>query len=46
MKKRYIYKDKNTGRKVFSDEPLKDKNLTLITMVKDGRMKSYEVYQK
>jgi hypothetical protein len=46
MKNKYVYKDKNTGRKVFSDVPRKDKNLVLVTMVKDGMMRTKEVYNK
>ena len=38
--KRYIYKNKKTGRKIESDKPLKDENLVLIMQVRDGQIKS------
>ena len=37
--KRFTYRNKNTGRVVTSDTPLKDKNLVLVSALKDGSMK-------
>lgn len=44
--KKYIYRNKKTGKKVYSDKPLQDKDLVLVTQIRDGRMKSNEVTQK
>ena len=40
--KRYVYKNKK-GRRIYSDVPLKDKNLTLVTMIRDGQMKANKI---
>lgn len=44
--KKYTYKNKKTGKKVFSDKPLKDPELVLIAQVKDGIMRRKEINQK
>lgn len=46
LMKKYTYKRKDNGTKVYSDVPLKDKNLVLVAAIRDGRMKSAEVQQK
>ncbi|MFA6158892.1 MAG: hypothetical protein WC763_04720 [Candidatus Paceibacterota bacterium] len=46
MKNKFIYKNKKTGQKVYSDKPLNDKDLVLVKQVRDGRMKGNEVTQK
>jgi hypothetical protein len=43
---KYTYKNKKTGRTVTSDVLLKDRNLVLVSQVRDGKMKSFEVNQK
>lgn len=43
---KYIYKSKKTGKKVYSDTPLKDKDLILVRQIKDGMMKSSEIIKK
>jgi hypothetical protein len=44
--KKYTYKRKDNGKLVQSDTPLKDKNLKLVTQIRDGKMKAAEVNQK
>lgn len=43
---KYTYKDKETGKKVYSDKPLKDKKLVLVTAIRDGQMKANKIQQK
>ena len=42
---KFIYKNKN-GQKVYSHVELKDKDLVLISQVKNGMIKSKEVVKK
>jgi hypothetical protein len=44
--KKFTYKDIKTGKKVFSDVPIKDENLRLVAQVRDGKMKANKVTQK
>lgn len=44
--RKYTYKNIKTGKKIFSDIPLKEKDLILVAVIKDVRMKSNEVKQK
>ena len=44
--KKYTYKNKKTGKKIFSDKPLKDPELVLVVQLRDGMMKKKEVTQK
>lgn len=44
--KKYTYRRKDNGTIVQSDVPLKDANLKLVKMIRDGKMKSAEVSQK
>lgn len=44
--KKFTYLNKKTGKKVYSDRPVKDPDLVLVKAVRDGRMKSNEVVQK
>lgn len=44
--KKYIYKNKKTGKKIESDTPLLDKNLVLVSQIKDGKMKSAFIIKK
>lgn len=46
MKKKYIYKNKITGKKVYSDVPLNDPDLILVKAVRDTKMKGNEIVQK
>lgn len=44
--KKYTYKNKKTGKKIYSEKPLTDKDLVLVAQVRDGQMKNKEVNQK
>lgn len=45
--KKYIYRNKKTGKKIYSDEIIKDnKDLVLVSAVKDMQMKSSNIVQK
>jgi hypothetical protein len=44
--KKYIYKNKKTGKKIYSDKLLDDNNLVLVSQLKDIKMKSGEVITK
>lgn len=46
MTTQFVYRNKNTGQKIYSDRPLNLKDLELVSQVKDARMKSGEVRQK
>lgn len=43
--RRYVYRDKRTGKKVYSDIPVKHDRLVLVAAVKDGQMKQHEAQQ-
>jgi hypothetical protein len=43
---RFVYRNKKTGQKIYSDRPLDLKDLELVSEVKDTRMKSAEVRKK
>jgi len=42
----YTYKDKKTGKKVFSDRPIKDPKLVLVCQVRNGQMNSNKTVKK
>lgn len=44
--KKYTYKNKKTGERVDSDVPLKNKDLVLVTQIRDGKIKSSKVIKK
>ena len=44
--KKYVYKNKKTGIRIQTDKPLNDKNLVLVSQVKNGMIKSNKVYTK
>ena len=46
MIKKYTYRNKETGRRIQSDTPLKDKNLVLVAHIRDGQMKGHNIRQK
>lgn len=46
MKKRYIYINIKTKEKVYSETQLKDKDLKLVAVVRDTKMKNDEIIQK
>ncbi|HEY1037152.1 MAG TPA: hypothetical protein VGE62_01060 [Candidatus Paceibacterota bacterium] len=46
MKKKFIYRDKKTGKKIYSDVPITDPNLVLVKQVRDGQMKGNNIVQK
>ena len=46
MSIKYIYKDKKTGKKVYSNEPLNLNDYVLITSYADTKMKSAEITKK
>lgn len=43
---RYTYRNVKTGKKVYSDKPLKHPDLVLVRQVRDTRMKSGEAVRK
>ena len=44
--KKYTYKNLKTGKKIYSDEPLKGKDLLLVASIADIKMKSNNITQK
>lgn len=44
--KKYTYKNIKTGKKVYSEKPLKDPDLVLVTQMRDGMMRAKEINQK
>ena len=44
--KRYTYRNKQTGKRIQWDTPLKDKNLVLVAHIRDGQMKGHNISQK
>jgi hypothetical protein len=43
---KYVYKNKKTGAKVYSDKPLCDPHLELVREFRDGKIKSNKVIKK
>lgn len=43
---KYVYKNKQTGAKVYSEKPLRDPNLELVREFRDGKIKSNKVIKK
>lgn len=41
--KRFVYRDKKTGKRVFSDVRLSGKGFVLISEVRDGQMKGANI---
>lgn len=41
--KRYTYINKRTGKKVYSDKPINDPRLVLVTKLADTQMKKSQV---
>ena len=44
--KRYIYKNKKTGKKTHSDKPINDNDLILVCENRNGMIKSADVLKK
>ena len=43
---RYVYKNKKTGAKVYSNHPISSPNLELVREIRDGKIKSNRVIKK
>jgi len=43
---RYIYTNKKTGAKIYSNKPIENPNLELVSEVRDGRIKTSKVIKK
>ena len=43
---KYVYRNKKTGAKVYSDKPLNDPSLELVREFRDGKIKSNKVIKK
>jgi len=44
--KKFVYLNKKTGQKVYSDEELEDSDLVVVVKVKNGQMKANKIVQK
>jgi hypothetical protein len=46
MKTQFVYKDRKTGKKIYSDKPLKGDQYILVMQVRNEKIKAKKVIRK